>query len=75
VAEGHHGRPRRPGGRIVSAVEHESDYGRKRPDWDEVLDRIESSEEGLDLGTDKTDPVIQEILRRSRKIYKELSDA
>jgi hypothetical protein len=40
-----------------------------------VLDRIESSEEGLDLGTDKTDPVIQEILRRSRKIYKELSDA
>ena len=60
---------------IVSIVEHRSSYGAESPDWDRVLDEIEASEDGLDLGSDMNDPVVKAILRRARRVYRELREA
>jgi hypothetical protein len=57
---------------IVSAVEMRSDYGRREPDWDAVLDDVESSSKGLDLGTYLLSEPVKAILADARKVYREL---
>ena len=60
---------------ITSVVEHRSDYGRVNPDWDLILSEIEESESGLDLGSDLLSPVVKEIMKRARKVYREMRDS
>ncbi len=59
---------------IESIVEMLSDYGRQAPDWERVIDEVERSEDSLDLGANILSPVIKAILRKARKIYRELQD-
>lgn len=60
---------------IESVVEHRSDYGTVRPDWEQVISEIEESEDGLDLGDSMTSPVVKEILKVARKFYREMKIA
>lgn len=59
---------------IVSSVEHRSAYGSASPDWQEVLDDVEASEDGLDLGSDTDAPAVKAILRIARSEYRQMRD-
>lgn len=57
---------------LESTVEMRTDYGKENPDWDRIINEVEDSEEGLDLGDDMQSPVIKALLKRGREIAKEL---
>jgi hypothetical protein len=59
----------------LSVVEHRSDYGRERPDWEQVLGEVEGGQEGLDLGSSMDSPVVKAVLREARRVYHEMRDA
>jgi hypothetical protein len=59
---------------IVSVVEHRTDYGRDKPDWDRIVREVEESEDHLDLGDSMRSPVVMEIIRRGRAVLKDLRE-
>jgi hypothetical protein len=59
---------------LESSVEMITDYGKEQPDWQRIIDDVEQSEDGLDLGTDMDSPVIKALLKRGRQIYRELRE-
>ncbi len=64
----------RLGETIYSSVEMISDYGRECPDWDRIVDAVESSQPNLDLGSDMRSPVIKTVLKEARRVYREMRD-
>jgi hypothetical protein len=59
---------------LKSSVEMMTDCGRESPDWDRIINDLEQSEEGLDLGGDMESPVIKALLREGRKLYREMKE-